>query len=145
MKRLKRLHDDNTHACEHCEKVCEMPEWLYTHVWGKHGKGYNTKCGKNFPWSASKHRHQDSCTKCQSILEVETAEKNRTTSINEATPSPAKKIKKDSDESPAQKIKKDSDESPAKKIKKDSDENIQETKDHIVFKIENIMRMKQDM
>ena len=121
LKRHKRLHDDDTHACEHCDKVCETPERLYTHVRGKHGKGYDAKCGKNFPWSASKHRHQDRCTKCQSIIEAETAEKNRTTSINEATPS------------------------PAKKIKKDIDENIQETKDHIAFKIENIMHMKQDM
>ena len=49
LKRHKRLHDDDTHACEHCDKVCETPERLYTHVRENTAKVTMPNAEKTFP------------------------------------------------------------------------------------------------
>ena len=126
LKWHEMIHDNSTYPCEHCDKVCETPDRLYTHVRGMHGKGYNAKCGKHYSWPASRGRHQEKCDKCSAIIALEYAAKHKTPPIDDTTPSPSKKLKRESDD-------------------EDEEQSIQDLKQHINFKIENILQMKKDL
>ena len=77
LKRHETLHNNDTFACDRCEKVCTSQERLYSHKRGAHGKGYDSRCAQNFQWPATKARHQGKCTVCQDILDKEEKEKQK--------------------------------------------------------------------
>ena len=119
LKRHEDIHTDTMYKCKDCDKICSTQDHLYSHQRGAHGKGYRSKCGKfTFQWPTGRARHQEVCNKCQAI----TAEEYKRKFVT--TPKPAKKVKTDTET--------------------DTD-SVQDLKEHIQFKIENIIRMKQGM
>ena len=69
--RHMKLHSNKTVVCPKCDKVCERQDRFYSHYRGIHAKGYTVKCGEHYQRPGTHARHQDSCSKCKSIIAME--------------------------------------------------------------------------
>ena len=54
LKCHKVSHTDWSQTCPKCDKSFSTPDCFYTHYRGEHGKGYDTRCGKNYRWLAGR-------------------------------------------------------------------------------------------
>ena len=123
LKRHEVLHIGTTYKCDQCEKVCESPDCLYSHKRGAHGKGYTSKCGKyNYLWPTGRSRHAVVCDECKDITAKELSRKRKY--LDGTAPQTEKKIKTDSSE---------------------AQETVEDLKSKVQCKIENILRLKQDI
>ena len=130
LKRHEVLHDETTFKCNFCDKVCESKDRLYSHQRGAHGKGYTSKCGKfNFPWPAGRARHALVCDKCKEIIQAEQAAKRKQTVL--------KKLKTEHVKTEHVKM---------QNVKTEhSNTSLEDVKERVQCKIENIIRLKQDL
>ena len=120
LKRHENIHTNTLHKCDKCEKVCTTPDHLYSHQRGAHGKGYISKCGKfQYQWPAGRACHQDVCDECQNII----AEEYKCKFVKGTVPKPAKKLK----------------------VETSQKDTVEDLKERVHCKIENILRIKTDM
>ena len=118
LRRHKNVHNEKDISCEVCGKISTTPEHHYSHFRGAHSTGYKAKCGKVFQWPATRARHYESCDICKDILAKEAAAKL--------------KRKKPTDTGPS-----------SKKFKAEQD-TLEETKERVQMKIENITQLKKE-
>ena len=53
----QHVHSAQSLKCEQCDRVFDTPERRYSHFRGTHRQGYDTFCGKNYPWPAGRACH----------------------------------------------------------------------------------------
>ena len=141
LNRHKTVHNNESHPCEECGKVCGTSDKLYTHFRGAHGKGYDAKCGVHYQWPGTRARHQNSCTNCQVIIAQELAIKKRK---SDTVSNLEKKVKVETVSGPKKNVKVETVLAPRKNVKVEGD-SIKDTKEKIALKLETIMEMKKDL
>ena len=47
-----------------CSQECVSKAHLAQHIRGAHGKGWDTRCGKNYSWPSLKYKHEKECDQC---------------------------------------------------------------------------------
>ena len=115
MKRHEDIHSDTMYKCKDCNKICSTADHLYSHRHGAHGKGYRSKCARFTFQWPGGRAHHQEV--CDDCQAIIAQEYKRKFVT---TPKPAKKVKAETD-------------------------SVEDLKEHVNFKIENIIRMKQDM
>ena len=121
------VHKEYSKTCPKCKHVFDTPDRFYNHYRGAHGKGYKTR-GKIYQWPGGCARHHESCTKCCAIIKAEkdSAEQRKyKLALNEQPQDLSVKKRKSEEDN--------------------SKMDIQETKEKIKFKLENIRNLKEEM